>query len=237
MSAPTSIQQQIQSLEPSAIIELFQLQLTLAVNGVDATFYYHAGTNNLTTDVKFANIAYAATPIEMEGFEVTSKGPLPRPLMRVANTNGAISALLIAYNPLQAKLTRIRTCKKFLDASNFSGGNPTADESAKFQDDVFYIDRVSKENLQFVEFELSSKLDLMNLQLPGRQVMEYCPWRYRGAECGYQGKAYFDVNDNVVNTASADVCGKRYNSCRIRFDSQGIKNYPHGGFPGSRIQI
>lgn len=237
MTTPTSIQEQIQSLEPSAIIELFQLQLTFAVNGIDATFYYHAGTNSLTADVVFAGITYAATPIEMEGFEMSSKGTLPRPTMRVANTTGAISALLLNYNPLQAKITRIRTCKKFLDAVNFSGGNPTADPTAKFQDDIYYIDRVSKENLQLVEFEMTSKLDLMNLQLPGRQIMEYCPWRYRGTECGYTGTAYFDVNDNATSSASADVCGKRFYSCKIRFESQGITDFPHGGFPGSRIQI
>lgn len=237
MTTPTSIQEQIQSLEPSAIIELFQLQLTLAVNGVDATFYYHAGTNSLTADVVFAGVTYAATPIEMEGFEVSSKGTLPRPTMRVANTTGAISGLLLFYNPLQAKVTRIRTCKKFLDAVNFSGGNPTADPTAKFENDIYYIDRVSKENLQLVEFEMTSKLDLMNLQLPNRQIMEYCPWRYRGAECGYKGTAYFDANDIAVNSPSADICGKRFYSCKIRFESQGITDFPHGGFPGSRIQI
>lgn len=237
MTTPTSIQEQIQSLEPSAIIELFQLQLTLAVNGVDATFYYHAGTNSLTADVVFAGVTYAATPIEMEGFEVSSKGTLPRPTMRVANTTGAISGLLLFYNPLQAKVTRIRTCKKFLDAVNFSGGNPTADPTAKFEDDIYYIDRVSKENLQLVEFEMTSKLDLMNLQLPNRQIMEYCPWRYRGAECGYKGTAYFDANDIAVSSPSADICGKRFYSCKIRFESQGITDFPHGGFPGSRIQI
>ena len=237
MTTPTSIQEQIQSLEPSAIIELFQLQLTLAVNGIDVTYYYHAGTNSLTADVVFAGITYAATPIEVEGFEMSSRGTLPRPTMRVANVTGAISALLLTYNPLRAKLTRIRTCKKFLDGVNFVGGtNPTADSTAKFEDEVYYIDRVSKENIQFVEFELASKLDLTNLQLPARQVTEYCPWVYRGTECGYRGTAYFNANDTPVSAAADDVCGKRFNSCKLRFSSQGITDYPHGGFPGARIQ-
>jgi len=236
MTTPTSIQQQIQSLEPSAIIELFQLQLTAAVNGIDTTFYYHAGTNGLTANVVFNSITYTAAPIEVDGFELTSKGTLPRPTMRIANVTGAISALLLAYNPLQAKVTRIRTCKKFLDGVNFTGGtNPTADPTAKFEDQIWYIDRVSKENIQLVEFELTSKLDLTNLQLPGRQVQDYCPWVYRGAECGYTGGSYFDVNDNATSAAN-DVCGKRFNSCKIRFDTLGISDYPHGGYPGSRIQ-
>ncbi len=147
------------------------MALTQAVNGVDATFYYHAGTNQLLNDIVFAGITYAATPIEVDGFEITSKGTLPRPSMRVANANSGISALLLLYNPLQAKVTRIRTCKKFLDGSNFSGGNPTADSTAKFEDEVWYIDRVANENPQLVEFELTSKLDLTNLGLPRRQVL------------------------------------------------------------------
>jgi lambda family phage minor tail protein L len=237
MTTPTSIQTQIQSLNPSAIIELFQLRLTLAVNGIDTTFYYHAGTNDLTADVVFQGITYSAAPIEADGFELISKGTLPRPSMRIANTTGAISALLLAYNPLQAKVTRIRTCKKFLDAVNFVGGvNPSADPTAKFEDQIWYIDRVSRENAQLVEFELISKLDLTNLQLPGRQVQDYCPWVYRGVECTYNGTSCFDVNDNPT-TAANDVCGKRFNSCKIRFQSQGISSYPHGGYPGSRIQI
>jgi len=136
MTVPQSIQEQLYKLEPSAIIELFQMELTLAVNGVDSTFYYHAGTNELTADIVFNGITYAATPIEVEGFEMTTKGTLPRPTMRVANANSAISALLVLYNPLQAKVTRIRTCKKFLDAVNFSGGNATADPTAKFEDEI-----------------------------------------------------------------------------------------------------
>jgi lambda family phage minor tail protein L len=187
--------------------------------------------------VVFQGITYSAAPIEADGFELISKGTLPRPSMRIANTTGAISALLLAYNPLQAKVTRIRTCKKFLDAVNFVGGvNPSADPTAKFEDQIWYIDRVSRENAQLVEFELISKLDLTNLQLPGRQVQDYCPWVYRGVECTYNGTSCFDVNDNPT-TAANDVCGKRFNSCKIRFQSQGISSYPHGGYPGSRIQI
>ena len=238
MTTPTSIQTEIQKLEPSAIIELFQMELTAEVNDIDQTYYYHAGTNELTSDIVFNGITYAATPIEVEGFEASARGTLPRPTMRVANVAGTISALLLSYNPLNAKVTRIRTCKKFLDAVNFTGSsNPTADSSATFENDVYYIDRVSKENFQLVEFELASKLDLTNLYLPRRQVTEYCPWVYKGAECGYdptEGNGPFDINDDSTTLAN-DVCGKRFSSCQARFGTKA--DLPHGGFPGSRIQI
>lgn len=247
MTIPQSIQEQLQSLEPSAIIELFQLELTQGVNGVDQTFYYHAGTNELSANIVFNGLTYVAYPIEVDGFELTAKGTLPRPSMKIANADGAISALLTLYNPLQAKVTRIRTCKKFLDAVNFTGGtNATADPTAKFDDQIWYIDRVASENLQLVEFELTSKLDLTNLRLPRRKVLEHCPWVYRGqmpedenaiqqgGECGYDGTKYFDINDNEVSTEAEDVCGKRFHSCHLRFGRK--TNLPFGGFTGSRLQ-
>ena len=235
MSTPQSIQEQLQSLEPSAIIELFQLELTEAVNGVDQTYYYHAGTNELTADVVFNGLTYAATAIQIDGFATATKGVLPRPTMRIANISNTISALLLLYNPLQAKVTRIQTCKKFLDAVNFTGGtNATADPTAKFEDQIYYIDRVASENPTMVEFELASKLDLINLALPRRQVLEHCPWVYReDSTCGYKGKKFFDINNNPTTEAN-DVCGKRYTSCTLRFPEGDL---PFGGFPGARLQM
>jgi len=235
MSTPQSIQEQLQSLEPSAIIELFQLELTEAVNGVNQTYYYHAGTNELTADVVFNGLTYAATAIQIDGFATATKGVLPRPTMRIANISNTISALLLLYNPLQAKVTRIQTCKKFLDAVNFTGGtNATADPTAKFEDQIYYIDRVASENPTMVEFELASKLDLINVALPGRQVLEHCPWVYReDSTCGYKGKKFFDINNNSTTEAN-DVCGKRYTSCTLRFPEGDL---PFGGFPGARLQM
>jgi lambda family phage minor tail protein L len=232
MTVPQSIQEQIQSLEPSAIIELFELKLTEEINGTNQTFYYHAGTNELSANVIFNGLTYVAYPIEVDGFELTTKGTLPRPSMKISNADSAISALILLFNPLQAKVTRIRTCKKFLDAANFSGGNATADPSAKFEDEIWYIDRVANENPELVEFELTSKLDLTNLALPRRQILEHCPWQYRGSECGYIGTASFDINDNPVSS-SQDNCGKRYSSCVKRFPTGLL---PFGGFPGARLQ-
>ena len=232
MSTPLAIQREIQKLEPSAIIELFEMKLTENINGISTTFRYHAGTNQLRNDIVFNGKTYEAAPIEVDGFEVTTKGSLPRPSMKVANANSAISALIILYNPLKAEVKRIRTCKKFLDSANFSGTNPSADPTAKFEDEIWYIDRVANENPELVEFELTSKLDLTNLALPRRQVLEHCPWQYRGSECGYRGTRYFDLNDDSTTQAN-DACAKRYTSCAKRFTKGPL---PFGGFPGARLQ-
>lgn len=250
--------EELQKLEPTAIIDLFEVRLTQAVNNIAQTLYYHPGTNALIANIVFNNKPYPAVPVEMTGLETSGQGMMARPTLKVANANGAVSSLILdqAINPLKAQVVRIRTFKKFLDAANFSGGNATADPAAKTEE-VWYIDRVASENLQFVEFELTAKLDLTNLELPRRQVTEFCPWRYRGTECGYVAKRYFQVDDIEISKAEMqalasinsltfdqavdkfDVCGKRVSSCRLRYPDNEGKNdvsIPFGGFLGSRVQ-
>lgn len=236
MTVPQSIQEQLQALNPSAIIELFTLELTEAVNGADLTYRWHSGKNELDANVVFGSTTYTAKPIDAVSFTLVTKGTLPRPSLTIGNVDSGMSVILAAYNLLHAKVTRTRTCVKFLDAVNFTGGvNSSADPNAKFDDDIYYIDRVVSENIQAVTFELTSKLEMIGLRLPRRQVLEHCPWKYRGTECGYKGGKYFDEDDNSTSEAN-DACGKRYNSCRIRFTDK-KQLLPFGGFPGARIQI
>lgn len=112
--------------------------------------------------------------------------------------------------------------------------NPYADPTAEFPRDIFYVDRKSNETNEFVEFELAASLDLAGVALPRRQIIQnYCPWEYRGPECGYTGTNYFDTNDSPVATLSQDVCGKRLSSCRCRFGQYG--ELPYGGFPAAGL--
>ena len=253
-------------LAPTAIIDLFEIQLTQAVNGVNDTLRYHSGKNGLTEDIKFGGKTYPAVPVEVDGFEFSAKGVLPRPTLRVANVNNAITSLILLYNPLAAEVRRIRTFAKFIDTTNFDtnpaftresdvedflitqGGdtlieqtfNDTADADAKIVE-TWYIDRISSENPQFVEFELSPKLDLTNLALPRRTIEEFCPWTYRaGRECPYVGDKCFTIDDQRITGGTleerkaADVCGKRLSSCQARFPDR--EKLPFGGFYGARLQ-
>ena len=237
--ASSKISEEIQKLEPSAIIELFELKLTLAVNGVDQTYYYHAGTNELKSNIVFNGVTYVAAPVEIKGFNKTTKGTLPRPTFSVANADNAITNLMSLYNPLNAELKRIQTCKKFLDAVNFSSGtNATADPAAIFQtDDIWYIDRVAAETPELVTFELTGKINMQNLRLPKRQVVEHCHWEYKGTECGYNGSKCFNVKDEELfgdDKQTLDKCGHKYSSCLVRFKGQKI---PFGGFLSARLQM
>ena len=119
----SAVYDELYKLESDAIIELFHLQFTAATNGLDDNLYFHAGTNGIPTSIVFGGITYAAAPIEADGFEKTGKGILPRPTLRVANVNNAITSLMHRatnpIDPLMAKATRIKTMKKFIDAVNF----------------------------------------------------------------------------------------------------------------------
>ena len=93
--ASSKISEEIQKLEPSALITLFELKLTLDINGVNQTYYYHAGTNELKSNIVFNGITYVAAPVEVKGFDKTTKGTLPRPTFTVANADNAITNLML----------------------------------------------------------------------------------------------------------------------------------------------
>ncbi len=217
MTTPEAITTEIQKLEPSAVIELFEMDAT-AFGG--DLLRFHAGTNGLTSNVVWQGNTYTAYPIKATGFDFTGSGQLPRPKLTVANITGQITLLVLTYDDLLgAKITRKRTMAKYLDAVNFTGGaNPTEDTTAEFPDDVFFIDRKVTENRDIVEFELAAAFDVAGVLVPHRQIIQnVCVWRYKGTECGYNGTKYFDANDVEVATSGEDVCGKRLNSCKLRY--------------------
>lgn len=233
MTAPQSITSEIQKLEPSAIVELFDIDST-AIGG--SMLRVHAGTNGLRQNVVWQGNTYTAFPMQATGFDFSGNGQLPRPKMLMSNTTGAITLLVLTYEDmLGAKVTRRRTMVKYLDAVNFPGAtNPTADPAAEFPVDIFYIDRKASETRDVVEFELASSFDVAGVKLPRRQIIQnVCTWRYRGTECSYSGASYFDANDAPVGTLGQDVCGKRLSSCKARF---GANNpLPFGSFPAAGL--
>lgn len=233
MTTPTAITSEIQKLQPGAVVDLFILDMTSLG---DTIYRFHAGTNGLKQNVVWQGNTYTAFPVQASGFEYSGNSQIPRPKLVAANLTGAISLLTLLYKDMiGAKVTRKRTLAKYLDAVNFDGGvNASADPTAEFPDEIYYIDRKSAENRDAVEFELAASFDVQGVKLPRRQIIQnVCPWAYRGAECGYSGTNYFDRDDTAVASAGQDVCGKRLSSCEARF---GSKNpLPFGGFPSAGL--
>jgi lambda family phage minor tail protein L len=230
MTVPQKVTSELQSVAPSAIIELFELTLATALHGSNSTYRFHAGVNGKNDGgaiIWNAN-TFTAYPVEADGFEYNGQGQLPRPRIRVSNQLGLITAILLAVNAASpgndlvgATVTRIRVLAKHIDAANFPGNtNPygTPDPTAELPREVYYIARKTVEARDLVEFELASAFDLAGISAPRRLcIANMCNWVYRSAECGYIGNAYFNDSDQPVSTLGEDVCSKRLAGCEARF--------------------
>ncbi len=173
----TDVISDLQSANPSAIIELFTLQLDNSLHGSNTIYRFHAGSNVKDLgEIVWAGNSYTRLPITAEGFAFT-RGQLPRPKLIVSNALGTISAILVTVNNTTtgndltgATVTRIRTLAKFIDAVNFADGtNATADPTAEFPQEIYSIDRKSTETREIVEFELAAPTDLAGVRIPKRQ--------------------------------------------------------------------
>ncbi len=175
----SAIVSNLQNTNPSAIIELFTLQLDSSLHGATTIYRFHAGSSLKDNgEIVWAGNSYQRFPIKAEGFAFR-KGQLPRPTLTVSNALGTITAILLSVNTTTAgndltgaTVTRIRTLARFLDAVNFPGDiNPygTPDSTAEFPQEIYKIDRKSAENRDTVQFELASVLDLAGIRAPNRQ--------------------------------------------------------------------
>ena len=179
MSVNQAVFSDLQSINPSAIIELFTLQLSTSLHGANTIYRFHAGSNlNANGKILWAGNEYLRFPVQASGFAF-QKGQLPRPKITISNATGLISSILLTVNETTtgndltgATVTRIRTLAKFLDAVNFPGNtNPlgTPDPNAEFPKEIYSIDRKSAENRETVEFELAAPTDLAGVRIPKRQ--------------------------------------------------------------------
>ena len=175
----SAIVSNLQNTNPSAIIELFTLQLDNSLHGATTIYRFHAGSSLKDNgEIVWAGNSYQRFPIKAEGFAFR-QGQLPRPTLTVSNALGTITAILLSVNTTTAgndltgaTVTRIRTLARFLDAVNFPGDiNPygTPDSTAEFPQEIYKIDRISAENREVVQFELASVFDLAGIRAPQRQ--------------------------------------------------------------------
>lgn len=214
-------------LAPSARVELFVIDMTSLGGDV---LRFHAGTNELRQPVTWQGNVYEPMPIEVDGFEVQSVGPAPRPRIRVSNVFGLVGLLADQLGGLEgATLTRKVTLARFLDAVNFSAGNPEANPAMEQPDEIWVVDRVNNDDPLVVEWELASPLDLEGTMVPRRRCDPLvCGWQYRSTECGYTGGAVAKADDTPTSVLAEDECGLVLSSCMLRFG----KVLPFGAFPG-----
>lgn len=230
-----TIESDIQKLEPGKVVELYVLDTT-AIGGQINRFF--DGSNELKNSLVWQANTYQPFPIKASGFKQTSKGKIPHPKVRVANVDGLVGAEIALYQDLLGAIfTRKRTFVKYLDAVNFPGGvNPTADPNVHYTDEIYSVKRKVHEDPIWVDFELAPPWDVRGYQLPGRQVIaNICTWGYRSAECSYTGGAVAKLDDTSTSDPNEDRCGKRLESCKLRFGD--FAELPYGGFPGAQVTL
>ena len=144
----------LQSVNPSPIIELFELTLDPVLHGTTSiqdpsganitTIRFHNNTKDkssaepaqLFDNIVWNGNTYYRMPIEATGFKEDPK-QLPRPTLTISNLAiialniGNMSNVLHAVNQVTfandlvgAKLKRRRTLAEFLPSANFTGSNP-----------------------------------------------------------------------------------------------------------------
>jgi lambda family phage minor tail protein L len=228
------IRYDIQTLEPGELVELFELDATQQ-GGDILRFHGHTQVGSIW----WQGNEYSGWPIQTEGFARTGEGQQPTPTLSVGNVEGSITALCLYLDDMVgAKLSRMRTLGKYLDAANFPDGNPSADPEEQLPPELWYIEQKTEETNETVTFELASALDFNGTQLPRRQIVaNVCSWLtfggYRGPYCGYTGSAYFDRDDNPVADPALDRCGGRLTSCKRRFGEN--NPLPYGSFPAADL--
>ena len=224
-----NISREVHALESDAIIALYEIDISEIKKNL------HLGSTLLLEDkLRFHNLevwnrdkiyfrdeAYHPIPIITEGFEISSSSELPRPTITFISMKGIDEkteggtkfnfeslkqAIIKLESMIGAKVTRIRTFLKYLDASNkIPGAGQSVGTNPEFPREIYYVNRKVSENKGSLQLELSSVLDLENFKLPKRLCLaNRCPFLYRGEGCAYEYSATTPPPSNSCPNCDSD---------------------------------
>ena len=174
---------------------------------------YDGNSNNLNLtgyrgdDIMYKDITYTSFPISYEYISENTKGEITGVVVKLSNVSRLIQAYLENYDFRKKKVT-IR--QAFVNQLN---------EPDAYIQDVYYIDSYTADSLN-VEFKLTSKFDILDVELPFRKFSRnYCSWKFKSSECGYSG--------------GETVCNKTLTRCRQLGNQRRIGSFP--AIPSKRI--
>lgn len=204
MSQQSSLERntESQSLTPTALINLFELDLSPI--GDPTQLFFVDATSAGYQPIVFNGVSYFPFPCQLKAAGYNGQGSIVRPELSVSNINGFVSNLLLQNQDLVgATLIWTRVFARFIDAVNFPNGvSPyTPDPTAAYAPEVYYVYQKKSENQQSVVWEMATSFELDGRNLPSRTVLaNSCVWRYREVgTCGYSGPPIADVNNNLFS--------------------------------------
>ena len=147
-SSIKSLNFELSNLTPSALVTMFEINLTklMETKGInlqdqakdinfpgdvnDGILRFHNNINIFNSYIIWRGKTYYPAPIAAEGFESTTKGVLPQPSLTIASQSetGADQLALLKHeikkfgDIIGSKVIRRRTFAKYLDRRNFLGG-------------------------------------------------------------------------------------------------------------------
>lgn len=199
-----AVSKNARKLEPGNLVSLFEVDYSIqGAEPPNDKLYLHPYIRLAGGTLPFMGKTWQPFPIHFEGVDYNTQGTTPRPKLVVSNIDSIVTALLRQYGDFVAcKVTRRRTFQEYLDDGAEHGTAPDFADAQQFAPDIFSIERKSQETATFVEFELTTAWDTEGVSLPRRQILSsFCPWKYRGTECGYVGPPVADKDDNLINVA------------------------------------
>lgn len=228
----TTRQDERKKLDPDATVELFVLDYSnLAEDPGNPV--YTVRFSNQRIPVFLDAEEYSPLPVQCRGFELSSDGSVPRPTITVANGNGLISGLI---DSLGGSITGAILYRKKIFARNLDGGSNPDSRQVWEPGDSWRVERKVKHTRFAIEFQLSAKVDIQNLNLPGRIVDSMlCPFVYKDlTTCKWDptGGPYFNVNGDELPDSEGDACGLRPSDCTKRFSDR-EQPARFGGYPAA----
>jgi len=180
---------------------------------VSTTVYYA----EYDQQVIFGGIPYLPFPLSHELISTNAMGEVDAVKVRLSNVSREMGALLIQNNGLKGK----KVTMKMVFSDHL-------DDASAYISDTFYID-ASEITEQEASFLLTSKLDLYEVQIPGRIFeRDHCQWQYKKEGCWrWSGSAWIAPSGFINESTQCDKTlggptGCRYHLNQLRF----------GGFPG-----
>jgi lambda family phage minor tail protein L len=193
-----SIITDIQSLEPGALVHLYEFEYS---NG---TFAYFSPYNKADgTGIQLQDYSdyasgtvrtYNPLPIEISGLETKQSGPIARPEITISLATDISTATTSTSFKLRLgndfdsilgkKMIRRTTLAKYIKGGASYPGDTSA--PIEFSRQVWIFERIREFNKVGIKYELVSPFDLDGITLPKRQVVgNACPWVYQGASPDY----------------------------------------------------
>ena len=157
-----SVSAELANLNPSAIVTFFEIDVTNVMEsnnisnlGAEADAYgvtqtvqdnilrFHNSINVFNSFLKWQGNTYYPAPIQGEGFETSSRGTLPTPVLMIATQGSQQDLMGLLRHQIRkfgdivgAKVTRIRTFAKYLDIDNFLAVNAEGKVSPNALEDM-----------------------------------------------------------------------------------------------------